>query len=780
MSFWRNVRETGTPYDAADALFERAVSLSREPRRIEETDRCLDAAINGYRDVIARTSSIEAKRRLAKALWRKASLTSFGRGQHGEALVPGEEALEVGRELLQTVAVSHVVFDEIVQEVSGAMNDIAQICFAAGRPRERERLLHEAAAVARRSPGFGGRQALGTALHNLAQHQLHDTDMRGTSPCTHGDVVRATLLAERAFEIRKRLCDEPGAEPYVSWELASSAVQLGKLLCKHRHQAAGVQVLRAGYASLRHVTGGPVAELRDQLAGAIADAGGPPPSVEEDVFPDRKLALLSQGASVLLELIGQLEADDRISALISLWFPDAWRAQHSSARVPTFEDALHELTERGLVTVRTIEGLGQYHDVDYLVERCVRARIPDDKARDICIALARRWVERFEGDRRVPKANPVRSGIGAAVYARRLGEFQAAFDLLEHSVLGLACERGEGEGVLIHMQISADASGDRALIERFDRSTETLAQAHRVEGAIDEALRTAAFGLDYALHRGLDASRIARWRELRLEFLYLMGRHDEVLEELDSFLKMLDTSATGASVGLAIVREAALHHGAGAAKALRRWQKALDLNGAIVRSLEDRGATATEIAAKRMLDYAALLELGNGAEADSLLRGCQALFESSQDRVSFAIVLASRGIVASRQGDRHAAAALKRRSLEIFYQAGESLGGSAHAHDIYANELLQIGEDPERVGLHWLAAAALYALTGASAASAAVIEKIARLSMFHIPETVEAFTVRIARDGFPVERILRSIRHERASGVIATILSSLRHPAPSR
>jgi tetratricopeptide (TPR) repeat protein len=346
---------------------------------------------------------------------------------------------------------------------------------------------------------------------------------------------------------------------------------------------------------------------------------------------------------------------------------------------------------------------------------------------------------------------------------------------LERQVLGIACQRGDWRQVLLHMQISADASEERTLTERFNEIATDLARAHRGEGQPEAALEVATYGLDFATRRELGELAIARWRELRLGILYATGRYQDVLDEMDSVLRTYDDA--GDSVSLAPVREATLHHGAGAAKALQRWQLALDLNRAIVDSLEARGVTETTRAAQRMLDYAGLLELGDSDASDALLRECQTLFESGDEPASLAYVLAARGVVAGRKGDARVAVEFKRRSLEARYRAPADLGALGHAHQIYANELCRLGESPERIGLHWLAAAVLYALVGDRNVSAALCAQVAatqRATTLALPATPEALTRSVAEDGFPFELGLRATDQRRASAVVTDILNNLR------
>jgi tetratricopeptide (TPR) repeat protein len=777
MSFWFNKRETGSPYDAADELFEAAVMLSREPDRVLDAERCLASAIDAYRALVPHTKGFEAKRRLAKALWREATFTAERHGRHHDALTPGREALDLGRAVLEAVEPSHAAFDAIVQEVSGAMNDVAQIYFGAGQPKERERQLLEAAEIARRSDGSGGRQALGTALHNIAQHRLFDlvSSARRHSG-TPVELMAALALTEKAFEIRLRLCEEARAQPYYAWECANSALQLGQLLSKLERRVDASQVLQEGIQRLSTVHGWSVDSLRPQLETALRDTGEQPAARDRDLSWDEIMRSLSPSARVLLEVIGMLEAEDRRRLLVQPWFLDRWRTRSDGSVTASFDEALAELVARGVVRDRICEGGDHHYDIDYLIERHVRAHMSD--ADDFCLSRAHLFAQRFQADLDLPGANPVRSGIAAAVYARRAGKYQNSLDVLEHCVLGVACRSGEARYVLMHMQLSAEASEKRELIERVDRATEALANAHCVEGNHADALETLAYGVEFAMRRELGVLRVLRWLEHRLELLYRMGRYDDVLAELDRLLKVLDSTPANDRVEVMRVREAALHHGAGAAKALQRWQVSLELNRSIVGSLEARAASPAEIAAQRSYDYAGLLELGQVAEADALLRECEAVLQQSSDLEELAGVLGARGIVASRRGDSAQALQLKRRSLDLSYKANANLAALALAHVNYANELLRRHESTQRVALHWLAGGALHAICGNRAASTSQLNQIVearRIAAFELPSTFEALMRELAEDGFSLERALQaSVSAARAREVIAAVLSSLR------
>lgn len=776
MGLWFRKRASDSKRESADKLLRTAESLISEPSRTQEAERCLMGAIEGYRSLVERSKNdSELKLRLLRALLRQATLSA--REQPAKAVVSGQEAVQLGRELLGGMPAAHPAFDAVVREVSEAMSTVAQIDDAGSRSTASERLLVEAAAVARRSAGVESRRALGAALHHLARHRHHHMGVKSPLRRSQVDIMRVLAPAERAFEIRLGLWVESHVVPAERWELANSALLLTDLLTAFRHQTDPSPVVRMGLASLRDARGDEVERLQRELTAALIARGAPVDPADAPVFPLANIASLQRGALVLLQLIGLLEELDRVSTLVSLWFPDLWRAQVGSAPVPSLDAALAELVNARLVTVRVCEGSERHYDVDYAVERWVRARVSDVMTRDVCLSVAQLWAQRFEADRGVPGANRVRSGIAAAVYARRGGEFEASLEVLEGQVMTVACERREWVPVAVHIQRSADASENHALIERCDRAIARLARAHFVEGYPDDALEAVAMGLEYSRGRELAPSYIAGWFELRMDLLYRIGRRQQVLDEFDSALRNID--ALGAQLDpierdpQLTPREWVLHHAVGAAKALNQWQLALDLNAKVQQALTDRNASGTTLAGQRMLDYAPLVELGRAEAADALLRECHAILKKGGDREGVAYVLGALGIVANRRGDTAAALDFKRRYLEAQYQMRQDLGGAAHAHDIYGNELAGSDETLAQAGLHWLAAAALYTLAGDRAASTAVLRKNAGAPRWlsDPPKTVGALTDALERDGFPFRSILRAATRDRAEEIVEELLN---------
>jgi hypothetical protein len=291
MGWWWSKHETGDPYARADALYDDSIRLCHVPGGAPVADRAAQEAATEYRALIATTRGIEARRRLAKALWRRSLIVGTLLKSADEALILGKEGVEIGTELLANMSPNRPVFHALVLEVAVAMSDLAQVAWLARRPELREQLLQRAIETARRSDSPAGREALGTATHNLAQHRWEVWSSRGLQPsAADTELQQIRKLASQAVEIREQLCRDPRVAVHTHWELASSMSQLGQLVCSIGEVAAGVALLGRAYSVLAKLSGIATDELRIRVwrqlrasspSGARADSHAVRGQVEE-------------------------------------------------------------------------------------------------------------------------------------------------------------------------------------------------------------------------------------------------------------------------------------------------------------------------------------------------------------------------------------------------------------------------------------------------------------------------------------------------------------------
>lgn len=202
----------------------------------------------------------------------------------------------------------------------------------------------------------------------------------------------------------------------------------------------------------------------------------------------------------------------------------------------------------------------------------------------------------------------------------------------------------------------------------------------------------------------------------KLQALYQQGHLDEVLAAVTEYRATMDTLAdasdtasendTGDDTGAPTaweVRESILGLGVVAAHDLGRWPQALELNAAILRSLEDRGASEMERAVTWFNDYGPLLRLGRAEEARELLYKCRAAFGRAGDTTMMGNTLSALADADAHLGQLKRAVAQETNALQIKYR-GSDLEAIAVSHFNLAN-YLQANQEMRAVWAHRLAAA---------------------------------------------------------------------------
>jgi len=137
-----------------------------------------------------------------------------------------------------------------------------------------------------------------------------------------------------------------------------------------------------------------------------------------------------------------------------------------------------------------------------------------------------------------------------------------------------------------------------------------------------------------------------------------------------------------------------------------RYEAALELNAAIVRVTQSRGADALELAITRFNDYGPLLRLRRFEPARQLLVGCRAVFEAERDLLHLGRVYGALADLEAKTGGRAEAVRFQQIALGYSYQAGQP-EDCAISHNNLAEYLKRHGADPASVLAHRLAAAAI-------------------------------------------------------------------------
>jgi tetratricopeptide (TPR) repeat protein len=539
----------------------------------------------------------------------------------------------------------------------------------------------------------------------------------------------------------------------------------------------------------------------------------------------RALAVLPEAARLMAEFVACLEDDDRQSAVIGVNWGDVWRRLGRPGDPPEPGPLLEVLAAAALIQPESSPaGLLRAADdargpVRYRMHPGVAAGIQAAAAPGVRAAadteLGAFWgsvsyqARQREGGE--DTALVVRAGLAAAPYLLRLGQWDAASDLLEdaamrdrspgvvqavlpllrriaaatrapkdYSVLAGVLRRvdpAEAEQLLRDAIGAAAGSGDYRVASG---GAGDLVNLLRDAGRLGEALEVAGQAAGYTGQAGLGP-----WTQLadqgqRLQILGLMGEHEQVLAQTDALRAQLDElparPAGDETVNPWNVREALLGTGRSSALALGRWQQCLDLNAEITASKRQRGAGDHEITSTRFNDAWPLIELGRLAEAGRLLRECQQAFEDHADTTMLATVLGTRADLEHALGHPAAAAEFGRTALRLGY-AHPDPRELATSHHNLANYLREAGGDPAGQRAHRLAAALIYRLAGMThdlartlRALAAELRQRDAAGADGLPGTL-AEVVRVAEltDGVRLGAVIAALQPDRAAAEAALV-----------
>jgi tetratricopeptide (TPR) repeat protein len=461
------------------------------------------------------------------------------------------------------------------------------------------------------------------------------------------------------------------------------------------------------------------------------------------------LNVLTPAARLMAQFIACLEDSDRNAEVIEANWADLWRRLDRPGDPPPPGPLLDTLSRAALAQPE--DGT----PVSYRVHPGVAAAITaaaDPQIRDATdTELAAFWVavsrRAREGEGGEDSGVVVAAGLAAAPYLLRRADWDTAVTLLDHaimrdrspgvvaaalpvlrrtaaatgtpwhrSVLARALRyagRGEAGPLLRDTLAAADAAGDYRLASVIAGD---LAYLLRDAGRLGEALAVAGQKAGYSERAGRGP-----WTQLlnqaqRLQILARMGEHERVLAETGALRDQMGRlparpGDTDQGTNPWNVRELILDTAHTSAVALDQWQQCLDLNAEITASKRQRGAGPHELTRTRFNDAGPLIELGRLAEADSLLRECQQVFEDHRDTPSLATVLTTRASLEAASGRAGAAADLARAAIRYSYARPEPRDIAISHHNL-AYYLLETGGDRAGQRAHRLAAALIYQLTG--------------------------------------------------------------------
>ena len=268
--------EPGAPALAtADALYRRAIQLSHQPGSGDAAERAAGEAVAAYRaqqrsdrhPTAPETTVLQARRKLALALWRHSRLLA---ANHGPALglEPGREGIALARAVLEATHSDDPGFDALIAETATAMSHLSQIAAAAGHPSEHDTVLRDAIALCEAHHGPRARHALGMVLHERAAEAasaVHAGIARGQ----HNEAQTTSALdaLDKVVDVRRALVDP--RRPATQWELAESLLMRGKLRCLLADGEGGATDLLAAWNTVATVEEPDTGTLRDQVRHAM-------------------------------------------------------------------------------------------------------------------------------------------------------------------------------------------------------------------------------------------------------------------------------------------------------------------------------------------------------------------------------------------------------------------------------------------------------------------------------------------------------------------------------
>ncbi len=256
---------------------------------------------------------------------------------------------------------------------------------------------------------------------------------------------------------------------------------------------------------------------------------------------------------------------------------------------------------------------------------------------------------------------------------------------------------------------------DRQQHDQASMTAAILINLLRDAGQPTEALSLVEQKIEHTRQAGFGPWTQLADQTQRLQILYRMGQTERVLDEVQQLREHMSTlpaqPGENERVNRFNVREAILELGGLAARDLQRYEEALKLNADVLASAQRRGAGEHELARTAFNNYGPLLRLGRLDDADSLLQGCQSVFEQTGDTDGLGRTLSARANLAEERGHLPSAVNLERAALRHKYVQPDAHNVAVNHHNL-ANYLAKSQAAPDVWLGHRLAAALLDGLTG--------------------------------------------------------------------
>ncbi|MBA2696295.1 MAG: hypothetical protein H0U62_10795, partial [Actinobacteria bacterium] len=466
---------------------------------------------------------------------------------------------------------------------------------------------------------------------------------------------------------------------------------------------------------------------------------------------------LPEDAATLFGFLCCLEEDDRERQIIQAVWPHLWQRLDRPGDPPDLDVALVPLVEQALVATETDGGTGQ--PVRFRIHPGVadtgRTSTALDFAAAVDTAVVDFWLANLDHARQNEHEQELgwlllraaRSAAPYLLHQHRWTELATATEQVLHrdqstataAVLlpmltaALEATRGTDQELAVgHSHACAlvilnpdqaetlfrhllDTAVTREQFGTASIFTNDLIRLYRRSGRLDEALALADTMAEYTRRAGYGP-----WTQLvdqtaRLQILYLQGHYQQVLDTVEELRDQMGAlpdppNPADSTITPFNVRETTLNLGALAARDLKLWQQALDLNTENLDSMRRRGASEAVQAAAAFNDYGPLLELGRPAEARDLLIRCRGVFEANNDIRALGKTLSALATVEDTLGHRDRATDLGTDALRFSYLAADPDAGGSH-HNL-ADFLQRAGGDPQQIWAHHLAAAVIAYQTG--------------------------------------------------------------------
>ncbi|MDY7100744.1 MAG: hypothetical protein S0880_06110 [Actinomycetota bacterium] len=208
-------------------------------------------------------------------------MVEHGRGALDDAMRSGDEAVDVGVDLFDTLSAEDPRFDAVVSELAVAFAGLSRVASDAGDDDRRAGLLRRADDVSARGDGPGATRARTAVAHEMTVHMLDDVVARARSrraaPETD-DVARVLVNTSAIVDLRRDLAVR--SDPATYLDLAESLFVHGRALALGRNGQMAVDALAESISLLDQFDGDAVDAERARAVDELELVGRTFPDVE--------------------------------------------------------------------------------------------------------------------------------------------------------------------------------------------------------------------------------------------------------------------------------------------------------------------------------------------------------------------------------------------------------------------------------------------------------------------------------------------------------------------